>query len=326
MWAYAGQTLQQRGELKNAIEYFSAIRRMDSGRQEAIVDEANALMMLGQVSEATELQKSRWLRPLMIYGAASWYSVAKRLNDDNRFALAKEYIEPAFLLFGCDDLESNAMQQPIFAVITSEYIGTADDLEDVELSANLNRALLTSLISTRRSRGYPAATYASLASKERTQWAVLAARRGDLAAFERHAAVAESALPLGITLVEDSYHELVATGNQATAEKWFKRYEQRLLEHLARWPKDASSHNNLAWMYARCNLKLEEALEHSQTAVELSPHSAVLLDTLAEVQFRLNQYSAAVNSMQRCIQLDPRDPHLRKQLERFLKAELEHRK
>ena len=147
-----------------------------------------------------------------------------------------------------------------------------------------------------------------------------------MVAFGRHVQVAEDLQPQGIEVVEDTYHELVATGNQLVADDMLARFERRLLAHLEHWPKDATTHNNLAWMYARCNLKLDEALEHSQIAVELSPHSAVLLDTLAEVQFRLNQFSAAIDSMHRCIQLDPRDPHLRRQLERFLKAQLESRR
>ncbi len=123
--------------------------------------------------------------------------------------------------------------------------------------------------------------------------------------------------------MEDTYHALVASGNEKTATSLLQQFEERLNKQLERWPGDATTHNNLAWMYARCGVKLNEALEHSTRAVELAPHSAVLLDTLAEVQFRLNQFSAAVATMERCIQLDPRDPHLRRQLERFLKAQLE---
>ncbi len=40
LWAFAGRMLQQRGDLKNALEYFSAIRQTDSSHQESIVDEA----------------------------------------------------------------------------------------------------------------------------------------------------------------------------------------------------------------------------------------------------------------------------------------------
>lgn len=326
LWAFAGQILQDRGDLKNAIEYYSAIRQMDSSRQEAIVDEANALLILGQVSDAIALQKSRWLRPLMIYGIHSWFTVGQRLNDAKRYELAKEYFEPTFLLTGCDTPDNLALQQPSFLGVAIAYAETADELKDVELSANLHRAMLTTLLNAQKTRGYSPSLYVSLGSKERTRQAILAARKGDMEAFERHAKLAEDLQPQGIELVEDCYPELVASGNQAVADAWLAKFEKRLLSHLERWPNDATTHNNLAWMYARCDVKLEEALEHSQRAVELSPHSAILLDTLAEVQFRLKQYSAAINSMQRCIQLDPRDPHMRRQLERFQKAELESRR
>ncbi len=326
LWAYAGKTLKERGNLKNAIEYFSAIRRVDGSRQEAILDEANSLLMLGRVTESQALEKSRWLRPLMVMGTNSWFTVAQRLNESGRYQLAREYIEPTFLLAACDTPDGIAIQQQSFVGIALEYSQTADELKDIELSANLHRAILASWVSVLKPRSYPPSLYASIGTKERTRRATLAAMNNDMAAFGRHVQVAEDLQPQGIEVVEDTYHELVASGNQLVADAMLARFEKRLLAHLESWPKDATTHNNLAWMYARCNLKLEEALEHSQTAVELSPHSAVLLDTLAEVQFRLNQFSAAIDSMHRCIQLDPRDPHLRRQLERFLKAQLESRK
>jgi hypothetical protein len=326
LWVFAGKALRERGNLKSAIEYFSAIRRADSSYQESILDEANSLLMLGRVTEAQALQKSRWLRPLMVYGARSWFTVAQRLSESGRFELAKEYIEPAFQLAACDVPDGIALQQRGFIGIAQVFSQIADELKDVELSADLHRSMLASWMSNLKPRSFSLAISASIAVKERNRRAVLAARHNDMIAFERHARVAENLQPQGIELVEDTYPELVATGNQKVADELFARFEKRLLAHLERWPKDATTHNNLAWMYARCNLKLEEALEHSQIAVELSPHSAVLLDTLAEVQFRLNQHSAAIDSMHRCIQLDPRDPHMRRQLERFLKAQLENRR
>jgi tetratricopeptide (TPR) repeat protein len=326
LWAYVGKILKERGDLKNAIEYFSAIRRVDSGRQESILDEASSLLMLGRITESQALKKSRWLRPLMVMGPNSWFTVGQRLNESGRYPLAKEYLEPTFLLASCDTPDSIAIQQPSFVGMALEYSQVADELKDVELSADLYRAILASWLSVSKPRSFPPSLYASIGTKERTRRAILAARSNDMVAFGRHVLVAEDLQPQGIELVEDTYPELVATGNQKVADELFARFEERLLKHLERWPKDATTHNNLAWMYARCNLKLEEALEHSQIAVELSPHSAVLLDTLAEVQFRLNQFSAAIDSMHRCIKLDPRDPHMRRQLERFLKAQLESRK
>lgn len=334
-WSYAGKAYKERGSLKNAMEYFTAIRRIDSGHQESIIDEANTLLMLGRVTEAQSLQKSRWLRPLLVYGDNSWFSVAQRLSDSGDFQLAKEYIEPVFQLVSCDTPDGIALKQRNFVEVAYRYSQIVDELkdaqtvvrtEDIELSADLYRAILAWGMSNLKAGRLQSNLCVSIGAKERTRRATLAARKNDMAAFLRHAQVAENLQPEGIDLVEDTYPELVATGNQKVADELLERYEKRLLAHLENWPKDATTHNNLAWMYARCNVKLEEALEHAQTAVELSPHSAVLLDTLAEVQFRLQQYSAAIDTMRRCIQMDPRDPHLRRQLERFLKAQLESRR
>lgn len=334
-WAYAGKVYKERGNLKNAMEYFSAIRRADSSHQESILEEADLLLMLGRVTEAQDLQRSRWLRPLMVYGARSWFSVADRLSDAGQYDLAKEYMEPTYQLAACNVPDGIAMKQRYFAEIAYKYCQIVDNLKDaqavpatndIELSADLYRAILAWGLSNMKSGRFQSNLCISIAAKERTRRATLAARNNDMVAFARHAQVAENLQPMGIDIVEDTYPELAATGNQKVADELFARYEKRLLKHLEEWPKDATTHNNLAWMYARCNQKLEEALEHSQTAVELSPHSAVLLDTLAEVQFRLQHLSAAIDSMHRCIQLDPRDAHMRRQLERFLKAQLESRR
>jgi predicted Zn-dependent protease len=75
-------------------------------------------------------------------------------------------------------------------------------------------------------------------------------------------------------------------------------------------------------MYAKCDYKLETALNWSARAVELSPTSAVYLDTLAEIQFRMGNVTQAIESMRGCIKLDPRGSHYRANLVRFRAAQM----
>ena len=83
------------------------------------------------------------------------------------------------------------------------------------------------------------------------------------------------------------------------------------------YPKSASHHNNFAWLCARCNRHLEEALQHSQTANELSPKNDAYLDTLAETYFRLGQTDQAIQTIRQAIALAPESTYYPKQLKRF---------
>jgi tetratricopeptide (TPR) repeat protein len=318
LWSQAAELLLKRGEIDAAIAYLSAIRRMDGTHQEAIYDEANAILTKGRQFEADELQTSRWMRPIGVYGGPnSWYAVASRLSDAERYELALEYIEAAFKVFNeSRDGDNDDPGRQIISV-GFKYADIADELKDHQTAADARRAvLLTGMTNFPLRHNFTI----YIAAKERVNQAVLAARAGDMQAFRRHAYVSESLQPLGIEIVEETYNDLVTSGNQEEADAVFARMEKRMLAHIERWPKDATAHNNLAWMYARCNQKLDEALSHSQTAVDLAPNSAVLLDTLAEVHFRRGQVDKAIAAIQRCIELDPREAHMRRQLDRFLRA------
>lgn len=321
LWAQAAKFYLQRGLLDDAIEYYSAIRRFDGSQQEAIVDESNAVLMAGRAPEASNLLRSRWLRPMMAADDTnSWFGVARRMHEEERYDLALEYMQPAFMLFGADVQDKEVDPARMALILSLKYAEIADELKDYEKAANARRALLVTQL-TANSRLLPPRFTLFVGSKERVHRATLAARAGDVESFKRHAYVAESLQPQGIEIVEDTYTDLVAAGHADIAQEIFNRMESRMLAHLELWPKDATAHNNLAWMYARCDQKLNEALSHSQQAVELAPHSAVLLDTLAEVYFRRGQIAEAIAAAQHCIELDPRDRHMRQQLDRFLKAQ-----
>jgi tetratricopeptide (TPR) repeat protein len=68
------------------------------------------------------------------------------------------------------------------------------------------------------------------------------------------------------------------------------------------------AHNDLAWLYARCGVKLAEAQTHAERAVALQPRNAAYLDTLAEVAYRRDDKAKALELMGRCATLDPHDP------------------
>jgi tetratricopeptide (TPR) repeat protein len=117
--------------------------------------------------------------------------------------------------------------------------------------------------------------------------------------------------------VVSCYPLLVKAGQQDFAQQLFTQFESALLNQIRQWPEDAMSLNNLAWMYAKCGVKLDEALDLSRQAVKLVPSSAVYLDTLAEVQYRRGEVDLAIETMRNCARIDPRAPGYRKNLVRF---------
>lgn len=83
---------------------------------------------------------------------------------------------------------------------------------------------------------------------------------------------------------------------------------------------DAEYLNNVAWFCAVYDLDLPEALEAAQRAVALSPAAPHILDTLAEVYFRLGKRDQAIQTIERAIELDPETVYYKQQLMRFQQA------
>lgn len=105
-------------------------------------------------------------------------------------------------------------------------------------------------------------------------------------------------------------------GEKQLADELFQRVYAAHKGVVDKFPRAALYHNNLAWLCARCDRRLEEALAHAETAVRLEP-SAGHIDTLAECHFRLGHRDKAVETIKRSIELDPDNDFYRRQLKRF---------
>jgi tetratricopeptide (TPR) repeat protein len=107
------------------------------------------------------------------------------------------------------------------------------------------------------------------------------------------------------------------TFGKAKVEEWLDRYTAPMESHMSRWKHDTLVGNNLAWLYANVDRRLERARELSTHVVELLPNDHVYLDTLAEVEFRLGNRARAIEVSARCRDLAPLEQHHRNQIERF---------
>jgi tetratricopeptide (TPR) repeat protein len=95
-------------------------------------------------------------------------------------------------------------------------------------------------------------------------------------------------------------HAMVAERQQdhAAAEASYRRA-------LEKEPDLPAAKNNLAMMLATRGENLDEALRFAQEAVEAQPSDANYIDTLAQVHAARGDYNAAVEQMERAVELEP---------------------
>lgn len=317
-WRDAARIYLQRGAPDQALSLLGNLRRTGVNAQATYLDEIEALLMNGQYQQAERIDQARWLRPLAttrFYQGANYLQVARELLEEKQHTRAREYAEGAFLM-----AESGGMD---LYWIASDYASILEELGEHQQAADVLRAALVEAMQPYASsmqyligNGY----YSSLrfaAQKEKLARARACIATEDYTAARRNILIGLSLQPQDIEMVVQCYPPLIAAGETELAEELFTSYEQNMLQQISHWPHDATALNNLAWMYSQCDRKLEEAQQLAQQATALAPHSAIFLDTLAEVEFRSGLVEAASETMRECVRLDPREIHYRDNLVRF---------
>ncbi len=126
--------------------------------------------------------------------------------------------------------------------------------------------------------------------------------------------------PLDITSAEELMPKLAEAGMKSTANEAFDQLFDRGMAHCKRFPFDVTMGNNVAWVAAMNNRRLEEALVLSEGTVFVEPDSAIYRDTLAEILFRLGRKKQALHVEQACLLDDPMQWHLHQQVEKYRDA------
>jgi tetratricopeptide (TPR) repeat protein len=121
-------------------------------------------------------------------------------------------------------------------------------------------------------------------------------------------------------IVQNAYSLLKSAGRDADAQKLFDAAYTQAHQELLQSPDDPILMNQIAWLCARCDQKLPEALEMSSKAAAAEPDSAAILDTFAEVNFRVGHVDEAVKWETRALGFEPDDLFMAKQLARFRKS------
>jgi tetratricopeptide (TPR) repeat protein len=171
-----------------------------------------------------------------------------------------------------------------------------------------------------RSADYRPGSYITLPLYVR-RWSVEAAlKRNDSAAIRRHIDRIMDLDPLDIDLAERILPELREAGLDEVADEALDRILAIGQSYMERFPDDAMTANNLAWVSAMNGRYLDEALQLSRRAVYCQPESAIYRDTLAEVLFRLNRKREALQIEEACLIDDPSQWHLHQQVEKYREA------
>ena len=133
-----------------------------------------------------------------------------------------------------------------------------------------------------------------------------------------------SALPLAKPVDTDTCIAVVPglrkLGRDAEATQVFDAAYHPLKEQIDQGNTDPSMLNETAWLCARCNMHLAEAMKWAGDAVRERPASPALLDTEAEVYFRSGRPAEAAAFERRALTFDPGDLFMHAQLKRFESA------
>jgi hypothetical protein len=115
----------------------------------------------------------------------------------------------------------------------------------------------------------------------------------------------------------DLVPELRKRGRAQQADKLFKSAYAPLRARVDAGETDPSLMNEIAWLCARCDEHLDEALDLSNRAVAAEPNSAAYLDTNAEAHFRKGHAAEAARLETQALKYQPGDPFMEGQLKRF---------
>lgn len=139
----------------------------------------------------------------------------------------------------------------------------------------------------------------------------------------------EKAIALLKSLVADSKSGAAGEEAFSTLGRYYKKkkLDEELValydSALASRGADKGFLNDYAWTFAERGLALEKALNAALKAVELSNSDPGILDTLAEVYFKMGKKEQAVATIDKAIAAKPDDEYFQEQKAKFLGKEAE---
>jgi tetratricopeptide (TPR) repeat protein len=128
--------------------------------------------------------------------------------------------------------------------------------------------------------------------------------RGDVLARMNRLGDAIAQMASAEKLAPDSAEVQFRLGDVYQGAKRYSEAEKAYLKAIALAPKSPLAYNNLAWMTVERGGDPKRAVELATTAVELSPRSSPLYDTLGWAQRAAGNLAGAQTSLKRAIELE----------------------
>ena len=179
------------------------------------------------------------------------------------------------------------------------------------------RWLDLAIAGTLESAFFVPAAYVTLPLYSR-RWALRdAIARGDRPAVRSTLATILKLDPLDINFAELLLPKMREAGMEQLADETLERVIRRGRDYCRRFPFDATTANNVAWVAAVNKSHLDDALALAEQAVYVEPESAIYRDTLAEVLYQRGRHGEALQVERACLLDDPDQWHLHEQVRKF---------
>jgi len=119
----------------------------------------------------------------------------------------------------------------------------------------------------------------------------------------------------------DAYRKMVYHyANTEEREKELAAYQ----DMLSALPENPSALNSYAWRMAEIDTNLKDALLKARKAVVLTADDPVrqagIIDTEAEVLWKMKRFEGAIEAIERAITIDPDNQYYQDQKEKFLES------
>ena len=276
----------------------------------SLIGEWAVARRLGDTQRAGQLQKQIRLS-LLTPSTRLRFSIAQYLAERAERGLSIEVYRSLLpmTMFGSED------QTGIYEVARNYAVLVEN--EDTEQASRWYDLAMTEVI---QSGNFRPGAYVSIPLYVRRWMLESAIDQGDELAVKEHIARIMKLDPLDIALAESVLPKMRENGMAELADQTLDQIIEKGDQHCRRFPDDATTANNLAWVAAMNNKHLQTALRLSEQAVYREPESAIYRDTLAEILFRLDRPVEALQVEEACLLDDSTQWHLHKQVQKYREA------
>ncbi len=307
--SHLGDLASSDGDWKTAAKHYAAALKANPA-------DATVSYLLGhawtQAGDVEAGKKQLLLANLMV------------LAPDARFSLAKSFLHPSLkdeAVRQCELICRTGLPDSQVSIDAGQHIGNMVSTNEPRRSAPYWQQILLHVLNPSanisENEGYlllPHVIHKVLARA--------AIAEGAFKTAETEFAQCEKLMPAEIRATIDLVPALAEAGRRQLADELFERALDVHKKVIDEFPESATYLNNGAWLCARCQRELGEALDLALKAVKLVPDEAAYHDTLAEVYFQRGDREAAVAAAQKCIDLAPANKMFTARLAHFRDDEL----